>query len=101
MQKHVIETVTFKLKDGVTVDDFLKAAQPSVDYVKGCKGFIRRRLSGNPGGQWVETIEWASMEDAQVASAGFPQIEGNGPFMAAIDESSLAMHHTEVQLSLN
>ena len=100
MQKHVIETVLFKLKDGISTEAFLEAAKPSTTYVEGCKGFVLRRLSGGDAGQWVETIEWESLEDAQAASAGLPQAEGIGAFLAAVDETSLAMHHTEVQLSL-
>lgn len=101
MQKHVLETVTFKLKEGVALDSFLKAAQPTVDYVKGCKGFLQRRLAGKPGEQWVEAIEWASMADAQAAAAGFSQIENIESFMSMIDETSLNMQHSEVQLSMS
>ena len=99
-QTHVMETVLFKLKDGVTTDAFLKAAAASVTYVESCSGFISRRLSGAAGTQWVETIEWASLADAEAASAGLAAAEGIGDFLAAVDETSVAMHHTPVQLSL-
>lgn len=101
MQTHVIETVLFQLKDGITASDFLKIAPASTDYIQGCKGFVTRRLSSTPDGQWVETVEWDTMENALAAAAGLPQAKGIGPFLAAIDEASVAIHHTEVQISLN
>ena len=57
MTKHVIETVTFKLEQGVSKEDFLETVPCSTDFATAQPGFIARRLSCAEDGIWVEHIE--------------------------------------------
>ena len=101
MTKHVMETVTFRLAEGICPNAFLDAAQASSDYAESCAGFVWRRLSKGEDGTWIDQIEWGSMDHAQAAGAGIAEAPGIGTFMAAIDMESVFMSHTEIALSLN
>ncbi len=101
MGKHVIETVTFKLKDGVSRETFTEAAKAMNAFVSGRPGFIARRLSCSADGEWIEHIEWKDMEAAQSAASALGSVESNRPALSAIDEATVTMHHTELEVSLN
>ena len=100
MHNHIIETVMFKLSPHVQKEDFLSFAEASSDYVKGCKGFIARRLSSDKDGNWVEHIEWETMADASAAAAALGNAPDIGPFLTAIHPGTVTMHHTEVSISI-
>lgn len=101
MPNHIIETVTFRLKDGIDHADFAKSANAMNAYVTGCAGFIARRLSRGADGLWIEHIEWQDMASAKAAAAGIGVHEGNRPFLSAIDGPSVTMTHTELEVSVN
>lgn len=101
MNKHVIETVTFKLNDGVSRQDFALAANDMNAFVTSCPGFIARRLSCGHDGEWIEHIEWETMEAAKQAAAAFSSVESNRGAMSAIDSSTVKLTHTELEISLN
>ena len=101
MTKHVIETVTFKLHEGVSRDSFAKAANQMNAFVTSQPGFIARRLSCGEDGIWIEHIEWQDMTSAKAAAAAIGQEPANKPFLSAIDETTVAMHHTDLEVSVN
>lgn len=101
MTKHTIETVTFKLNEGVSREAFAEAAQAITGFARRQEGFVARRLSCNDDGLWIEHVEWETLEAAQAASA---QI-GNEPTleacMKAIDGPSVILHHTTLEITVN
>lgn len=99
MPKHVIETVTFRLLDGVNREDFAKAATDMNSCVESCIGFIARRLSCTQDGTWIEHIEWESIEAAKVAAAGIGEDPGNAAFLRTRDGSSANMMHSKLEVS--
>ena len=101
MSKHVIETVTFKLKSGISRDEFAEAARAMNGFVTAQPGFISRRLSCGDDGAWIEHIEWMDMASAKAAADAIGTVESNMPFLAAIDEASVGMHHTELEVTVN
>lgn len=101
MTKHVIETVTFKLNDGVTREEFSQAAKAMNDFVTSRPGFVARRLSCGADGEWIEHIEWADMDAAKGAAAAIGSVEGNKPFLSAINGSTVTMRHSELEVSVS
>ena len=101
MAKRVIETVVFKLNDGVSRTDFVAAAQAVNSFVAAQPGFIARRLSCGADGEWVDHVEWADMSAAQAAADNISQVEDNRPFLAAIDGRSVIVRHTELEVSVS
>ena len=100
MTKHVIETVTFKLENGTSKEDFMKTVPCSTDFVTAQPGFIARRLSCAEDGTWIEHVEWESMADAKRAAAVFGQTESMKPFLKCIDGPSATLVHSELETSL-
>lgn len=101
MTKHIMETVTFKLAEGVSKEAFLETVPASTDYMNRHPGFISRRLSCGEDGLWIEQIEWATMEDAKTAAANLGKDESLVPFLRCVDGPSAALRHTELEVSLN
>ncbi|SOE17487.1 hypothetical protein SAMN05877838_2387 [Hoeflea halophila] len=101
MTKHTIETVIFRLNDGVSQQEFAKLAHSINDFVAKRDGFIARRLSSSDDGLWIEHVEWATHDAAMAAAAAIENEPGLEPVMKAIDGATLKMHHTALEVSVN
>lgn len=101
MTKHVMETVMFKLKEGITREEFVSAAEKTVEFVTTQPGFVSRRLSCTGDGEWIEQIEWSDMASAKGAAAAIGTVEGNRPFLSAIDGPTVQMRHSDLEVSIN
>ena len=101
MSKNVIETVTFKLNDGVSREDFIVAAKEMSPWVESRLGFLHRRLSCTEDGTWVEQIEWADMDAAKAAAAAAPSAPENAGFMSAINGPTVQLMHSELEVVIN
>ena len=100
MTKHVIETVTFKLEQGVSKEDFLETVPCSTDFATAQPGFIARRLSCAEDGTWIEHVEWESMADAKRAAVVIGQTDSVKPFLKCINGPSVKLVHSELEMSL-
>ncbi|SHG92768.1 antibiotic biosynthesis monooxygenase family protein [Cognatishimia maritima] len=94
----VIETVRYRLKDGATQKDALAAWEESQSFARAQNGFLGRKLAVTAEGDFLDHVEWASIEDAKSAAANFdpskfPELLG---LMKVLDESSMTMTHYEV-----
>ncbi len=101
MPKRTIETVTFRLKEGVSPTTFAEMAQAITDFARKQKGFVSRRLSCSDNGLWIEHIEWESLKDAQAAAAQIGHEPTLETCMNAIDGPSVVLHHTTLEISVN
>ncbi|OYX38233.1 MULTISPECIES: hypothetical protein [unclassified Sphingomonas] len=99
MSKHVIECVLFRLIQGTDTAAFTNAAADFNAWVTGRPGFIARSLSCTEDGEWIEHIEWASMDDAKAAAASIGRAEEARPFISAIDGSSVTMRHAVLEVT--
>ncbi len=99
MNNPVIEAVSFKLNANVSDADFVAASKAVDHFVESCDGFIRRRLSKGEDGQWLDHLEWASMEQAKKAGDAFLKNKDLAPFIAMIDMGSAKMRHEQLMAS--
>ena len=99
MTDRIIETVSFKLAEGITESAFLAEVPASTAFIKARPGFVARRLSRGADGRWLEHIEWASMAAAQSASEAFMQEPSLMGFAQSIDMASAEMRHEALQIS--
>ena len=67
----VVEMVLMKLRTGVSEPAFLWAAEGTTAFLQACPGFIRRRLAKDAYGQWVDYLEWETMDAARQAAERF------------------------------
>jgi len=101
MSKHVIETVTFKLNDGVSREDFIAAAKEMSPWVESRPGFLHRRLSCTEDGTWVEHIQWADMASAKAAAAEIGTAPSNANALSAINGPTVQLMHSELEVVIN
>jgi hypothetical protein len=100
MSEHIIETVTFRLTDGVSQEQFLEAARQATAFMAARPGFLRRRLSCEDNGTWIEHVEWASMADARSAAATIGNDERARAFVRAIEGPSVRITHSALKVSV-
>ncbi len=97
----VIETVRYQLKDGATKEDqVFKAIGQTLDGDDLPK-LEGRKIAVTDSGEFLDFVEWVSMEDAKAASANFdpakyPELLG---LVKVLDETSMVMSHYTVMAS--
>ena len=101
MSKHVIETVTFKLNEGVSREDFVAAAKRMSPWVVARRGFMSRRLSCTEDGTWIEHIQWKDMDAARAAAAEISKEPGNADFLFAINGPTVQLTHSELEVVID
>jgi len=75
--------ISFKLKDGVSAEDFLAASDEiQSQYLSKCKGYIHRQVMLIEG-IWTDYVTWETADDA---NAAMEQSESNA---VAVKFSSL------------
>lgn len=99
MSSTVIETVTFRIKDGITQEQLVEAAKGLNNFLDNQPGFVMRHLSCAEDGLWIEHIEWKTMEEAKAAAEAIWTVEANKPFLSAIDGDTIKMHHSHVMVA--
>ncbi len=92
-----VETVTFKLANGVTKDEFIAANVAMTQWTARQKGFQYRSLSQFEDGSWMDIVYWASKADADAADAKFKAEMMSSDFCVMIDPNSVAMKHSSIQ----
>ena len=95
--KNALEIVTFKIKDGVKVPDFLRAsAELEEGFAKKQEGFLSRTFARRENNEWVDVIRWQTMADAEAASKAAMQSPACASMFGMIDEPSVKMMHFEI-----
>lgn len=97
----VIEIVRYRLKSEATSDQAVAAWEKSQSFAKAQPGFIGRRIASTAEGEWIDEVEWKSLEDAHAAASAFnpetyPELMD---LMAVLDQSSMSMTHYTVKRS--
>jgi hypothetical protein len=68
MKANVIEVVIMKVKEGISDDEFLKAAKNIDETVSKFPGFISRELAKDEKGNWIDLVHWTDLASAQKAA---------------------------------
>ena len=78
--------ISFKLKDGVSTDDFLTASDKiQENYLSKCKGFISRQLMIIDG-VWTDWVIWETFPDADNSMGKAEENESAKVFTSLIGE---------------
>lgn len=101
MTKNVIETVMFKLIDGVSRSEFVAAANNMNVRVQARPGFVHRRLSCTEDGTWIGHIQRDNMNAAQAAAAEIGKAPGNATFLSAINGPRVQPTHSDLEVVIN
>lgn len=88
---HVIEIVTFRLKPGVSAEEFaLINRSVEREHVSRQPGFISRE-SAHSGNEWLVIVHWRTEKDAEASMSTFEKAPAAAAFMSKIDASTMGM----------
>lgn len=95
----VIEIVRYRLKAEATPDQAVAAWEKSQSFAKAQPGFLHRRIATTEDGEWIDEVEWESLEHAQAAASAFnpetyPELID---LLEVLDQSSMSMTHFTIQ----
>jgi hypothetical protein len=90
----VLELVVFKLKEGVSREQFLGTDDAVSSWISKQPGFISHELLyDTEGDRWIELAWWKTMEEAHAAAELSMTSKSCAPMFALIDmESALMLH---------
>lgn len=91
-QGTVIEIATFKLRPGVTADEFRpldKAVE--LEHVVKQPGFISRESAAGENSEWLVIVHWRSVADAEASMASFATAPATAAFMSTMDANTFIM----------
>jgi hypothetical protein len=90
----VLELVVFKLKEGVSREEFLGTDDAVSTWISKRPGFISHELLYDAeGDRWIEVAWWKTMEEAHAAAELSMTSESCAPMFALIDMESALMVH--------
>ncbi|MCL2863025.1 MAG: hypothetical protein FWE54_02910 [Methanimicrococcus sp.] len=99
---NVVEFVTFKLKKGVSEQQFLEASDElNVNFLALQKGYISRKLI-RTGETWADIVLWETMDDAMNAMTEANKRASAVPcpkyldYLFSIEEDSCDLKHLNV-----
>ena len=88
----IVEIATFKLKEGVTPDEFYPVDQAvESQHVSQQPGFISRESAVSEDNEWLAIVHWRSMEDAQASMASFSSAPATAEFMSKLEADTMSM----------
>ena len=86
----VIEVATFKLKEGVSVNEFkILDSALKRDYIAKQPGYISRE-SGYDNQEWLVIVHWRSSKDAEASMQSFMTAAPAQPFMSKLDAATMS-----------
>jgi len=94
-----LERVSYQLKAGVNLEEFVKANEAISNWAKTQPGFQYRSLSQQEDGSWLDLVFWQSKEQAEAAMAKSQQEPLFGSFMEYVQEGTIDMGHNKIHLS--
>ncbi len=90
----VYEVARFQVRDGVSDEDVIAAAETlQSDFLVKYDGVVYRELMKAADSTWLDTVHWESVGDFAESAADVLTDPGAAGLMALIDMSSLAWFH--------
>ncbi|WP_263359669.1 antibiotic biosynthesis monooxygenase family protein [Acidicapsa ligni] len=88
----VIEVVTFKLKPGVSAQEFTNMDKAvGREHVAKQPGFISRESASGEDGTWLVVVHWRSRQDADASMKSFTSAPSAKPFMDKLQADTMKM----------
>ena len=87
----VVEVTIFELRPEIEADELMQRAGEAAAVLKACGGFVQRLVSRDESGNWVDIVQWESMqalEAAQAACAGSAEVTA---MAAAMEPGALVL----------
>ena len=92
----IVEIATFKLKEGVTPDEFYPVDQAvESQHVSQQPGFISRESAVSEDNEWLAIVHWRSIEEAEASMASFSSAPATAEFMSKLEADTMSMTRYE------
>ena len=92
----IVENRTFRLAEGTSEDDFVRAdAECQTDFVYQQPGLIRRTTARGADGSWLVTTLWDSLDDAEAAERAEREDPSATGWLALVDPRSMETRRFE------
>ncbi|NOK59985.1 MAG: hypothetical protein GFH27_549291n178 [Chloroflexi bacterium AL-W] len=95
MKGSVIEVILCKLAEHSDEAILLQTVMELESVLKQTPGYIKRELSRNDNGQWIDIIHWQNLEQALAAPDSVMATEVRQRFGGMIALEGLSMIHVE------
>jgi quinol monooxygenase YgiN len=86
------EIVLYRLLPDTDRHRFLAISAEATAWLRQRPGFLSRELLEDDG-QWVDLVQWSTMDDALAAADAFGQAPEAAAFMALVELDSIRMLH--------
>jgi hypothetical protein len=91
-----IEITTFRLVDGLDVQDFIKANRDIDPWLRKQPGFVSRHICARDDGSIIDIVFWETVGDGHRAASGIVSEMAGSPVHATIDQSTVDWSVVEV-----
>jgi antibiotic biosynthesis monooxygenase (ABM) superfamily enzyme len=88
-----LEIVIYRLRADVDRVKFMAISSQATEWLRHRPGYLGRELLEDDGGQWVDLVRWATIEDALAAASAFMEVPEAAAFMDAVEPDSITMLH--------
>lgn len=100
MDCKVLEIVTFKSKSEYDVNDVIRyAKEMEDDLINSIPGYISRKLVYKGTNNWLDIVEWSSMEEALSATEIALTLSKSVQFFECIETGTTKMEHYPIYYS--
>ena len=89
----VVEVVLVRAKPGVTDEQILEAADGLQREVEHFPGYIGRQVLKSEDGQWLDIVDWVSLDDALRAAEAIMQRPIAQTYLSLVETESLRTLH--------
>lgn len=92
-----VEVTVFELRPEIEADEMMRRAGEVAAVLKACGGFIQRLVSRDESGQWLDIVQWDSMQallHAEAQCAGRAEIAA---FAEAMEPGALVLRQETPQ----
>lgn len=96
-QQPILEVVLFRAKAGVSDEQVLQGSAQIQPWLAGAPGYLKRAISKDDSGQWVDIVHWRTLAEAHQAAEKLMAEPSAAAFMAVIDPESVTMLHVQQQ----
>jgi hypothetical protein len=86
-----VEVTIFELRPEIAADEMMRRAGAAAAVLKACGGFVQRLVSRDESGQWVDIVQWESMQALLNAEAACAAREEITAFAAAMEPGALVL----------
>ncbi|HZR39918.1 MAG TPA: hypothetical protein VFB12_07375 [Ktedonobacteraceae bacterium] len=90
-----IEVVIFHVQSTVSRADFLAAVDETTALLKSQDGFLSRSVGQAESGEWLDILNWESIEAAKAAAIVFQTDPAGQRFSQYLDLQQIQVFYTE------